>query len=812
MKTKIFLLALLCGMTFSVTSCKDDDNNEPSAEEQEQQAQELAEQDNVRYAILDNLADMSNVGDDFLAGNYEPTIGQADDSERGTRIVTTGTMAAAAAYFADLVDADVNETTPSYTWTDEKMGTLTYTKSQDGRSWATVDVSLTQVPHLQKIVYRSAEQGGDNAAIPGTAYYHFGDVVVKQNADKKDEYWICVSPAFGPEGKTETHWVTLSALPKKNVWHYKGSNGLQYAMPTKLGDNKLQAQNFAELLYAICYPEEWQKNLTDNASLPMFGDFDKKNIDYHNRYFWERTQKAWADPNLVRYAPQGNVISALFGREADLSFLQRMVSSSDGLNLLTHGYSWITKGFGATNSPTLYRSRFVNGQGAQSNMHQLVDADPKTGYEKVKAEVIKAYVQLNVDNDYPSSFGWVVPKYFGSYASHYVIRHATGAQLASDGKEKFQEPLKGVTDVYNYNKYYNISVNDNPEKLQSIESSYFKTRGYYMIGDVVRDENRARWFCVQPSTFGDLTNITKVNYAYFVSYDSEAVGLSLENIPQSKELAAQMLYNLCTWYNKFAGVARKQANTNEKRIMNNVREHTEVSWLDLFAQRDTLFHTTKDGDQHITCNFGSTIYRDANGQLRVLRLINDGTKEETSGDRAWAYSFWDCYTADPQQPMMLTDMGDSVMVSKYADDQWVYLPWFNPLTGATITAYTGMRDADILDNTDPFSYIYSPVNNELYSIANPFINKNMYREPLIPFAVKRVADTGNRGSAFEDGTKFTEVSVAKDYIGYPFDTDDGDFVYGFALNMLLHYENCLNRGRCTLNGGERFGFTLSNQP
>lgn len=76
-------------------------------------------------------------------------------------------LMAAAANFAAIVDADVKESTTTYTYQNDAVGTLVYTKTNDGTSLAKVDVSIKQIPHLQQIIYKTPEQVGTN----GTDYY-----------------------------------------------------------------------------------------------------------------------------------------------------------------------------------------------------------------------------------------------------------------------------------------------------------------------------------------------------------------------------------------------------------------------------------------------------------------------------------------------------------------------------------------------------------------------------------------------------------------------------------------------------------------
>ena len=485
MKKKVFniwlLAALVCGLSLSVTSCKDDDK-EMSSEEQEQKAIEQAEEENTVYSVLDNLANLSDAPADFLSGSYLPSIGVADDGDEGTRIVNTNDMETAAKRFADLVGAEITEDTQTYTWSNDAVGTMTYTKSSDGRSWATVDVNIKQIHGLNKIIYRSPEQADNNGKFDGTAYYRFGDVVKKENADGNEEFWICVRPCFGPEGKEDSHWVTVSSLPQANIFAYHSeTNDIDYALPTKIGDNHEHSQNFAEMLFAIFFPEEWENNIINNPKtgifskgIPMFNDFDKANLKYHRQFFWQRVRKAWTDPKALTNANGNNagitLLSSLFGQDGTEEYFMNMLKSADGLNLLTNGYSWWTK---TSNYPTLYRYRFVNGEGKESNMHmEPIKHNALKNYHSVSAEVIKAKIQLNCIKDYSKvTPGWVMSNFFGSENKHYIIRHATGADLSSDGKEKPKEALKGVEEVYRYNKYYNITdLNVEPEILYSTDT------------------------------------------------------------------------------------------------------------------------------------------------------------------------------------------------------------------------------------------------------------------------------------------------------------------------------------------------------
>ena len=255
----ICLPVLMSALGLFVLSCQKGLTPE---EQQAIQEQEKAEKTEQFWDVVGQLVAASDVTEDYKGKTFEPMIGIADASDSQARIVKSNSAAAAARSFADLVNVyTITEQTPTYIWRNPEVGTLTYTKTDGTSSWAEVKVEIPSIPHLSKIIYRSVEQSGDNGSFSYAAYYRFGDVVKRNNDDGKEEYWVCVRPAFGPEGKEDSHWMCVGSLPKENLWSYTASNDVTYVLPTKLDVSKEHMQNFAEMLFAMCYPEEWQTNV-----------------------------------------------------------------------------------------------------------------------------------------------------------------------------------------------------------------------------------------------------------------------------------------------------------------------------------------------------------------------------------------------------------------------------------------------------------------------------------------------------------------------------------------------------------------------
>ena len=462
----LLMAALVCGLSLTVTSCKDsDDDNNKSEEQQDQQNEQAQDLANARFAVIDQLADVDTIEADFLAQTFEPSIGIASDE--GVRIVNTNTMEAAAERFANIVDASIDENTPTYTWTDEKLGTMTYTKVTDGTAWATVDVNIKQVPQLQKIIFRSPDQGDENGAFKGRAFYRFGDVVrvpVKGvDGSKFWQYWVCVRPAFGPEKKEDSHWVTLRVDQKDKVMKYEKGQSTWY-IPTGLGTNKEHMQNLAEMLYAMLYPEQWEQNIyanVKNKKMKMFHDFDKNKEHLHNRFFWQNVCKGWDQQYIIDSDGNASDVWHLVFN-SNKNSMKRLVNDPNlGLNLLYNGFSWVKE---KNLNIKFYQATYTNGTGVNSNMHVANYTEPKG----ILKDIVFDCRQMGFFHEYNYK------QFFNSDGKvRWCVMHATGNELqrmAAGWATKYLGPkdsMKGVTHVYRY--YKNIDpeggsdLSKNPE-------------------------------------------------------------------------------------------------------------------------------------------------------------------------------------------------------------------------------------------------------------------------------------------------------------------------------------------------------------
>ena len=797
MKTKrtiqfLLLAALVFGLGMSVTSCKDDDDNKS----EEQKAEEAHEKAVNFWNVVGQLVSVDDVTDDYQGKTFEPTYGMPDGTNEMTRIVNTNDMKTAAQRFANLVGATgIDENTPSYTWSDPDVGTMTYTRGGTAANWATVDVDIKAVPHLQKIIYRAGSEG-DNGSFEGRAYYRFGDVVSrevtvtfdqKKNNDQRGtitEYWICVRPAFGPEGKEDSHWVCVNTVGDKNYKYYKASTGTEYWLPMSLKTDKENMQNFAELLWAICRPQQWFDNVfnhhTDGklwgfSGVPFFADFKGKNLKYHNQYFWQNVQNGWDKYQIAQKALNLPSLGILADK-----------INSDGVHLLYNGYSWW---FATSWNCELWEAVYTNGtKDEELNMHHAV----------YNEEIEKNMKELKFD---VRTMGQNTTNYNGFFNNdgkyRWVIRHATGKELSTNKKFDVKQPISGVTEVYRYYRDMNpcFQLQFSPEISGDFRSLTFQERGYYDAGDVVSDTQGNKWFCVQPSgyksEFADLDD-----YAYFVSFDQGAIGTNLENVTTSKNLAMQVLYDM-------EQICHNTIVTPQGTfgmILNNIKNYAGVDLMELYAARDsTVSHGGGAPSSEIN-DFLSTFYRE-NNQLHILRAIGDYTHDQPNGGREWSWYFWTRYSKTPERQMLLNDLADQSIINTYNEDPWVRNTWWNTTTKQKVNTNIGPRTQT--EPVTPLSrFIYQPGRTAWAGTAPA----NMYREPLYAFVVKRAKDQGVAAEKFEDGTIITPVRLMKEVNETFLDDETINSLTTIAQTYMLYIDYTM------YVDGVHYKFGLNNKP
>ena len=775
------IFVAMASMTF--VACQDDDDDDEKSEEQKQaEAEAKAQSDaDVFWGVVSQLTAPGTWAEDYLNATFQPNIGVPDETNSLVRIVHVNDLAHAAKRFANLVGADdIDENTPTYTYSNPAVGTLTYRQSNTGRELATVDVSIKQMPGLQRIVYRDPDQAGENSwfKFDYRCYYRFGDVISRvRKSDHQREYWICVRPAFGPEKKEDSHWVSLSPLPEENVWtYYSKTTNQNYYLPNALGTNKEQMQNLAELLYAMNHGQQWQTELESNKKVDMFHDFSRTSLPYMNKNFFTRVGLIWKKLGL--YKKTMNV---------DATTVESALTS--GLNLIYGNKSWSTTFSWA---PSLNVATYkAGGAAAKANMH---DCSYKSKGNSVRESGFDVNTLYSAENFPFHNFS----SFFGDNGYYWVIRHATGAELSETGTVDILEPIAGMTEEYTYNGYYGLPVSE-ADKIEttpdiSIEATAkYVGESFYRIGDVVQDQNDGLWFCIQPSGTGVGMEKTFEDFAigdcsWFISFAGGFTGSfdHYNNLPNQKEAKA-ITALLALYANDLTGKELKDSKYYPSYT--NIKEHAKVDLIKLYAGRDSVFYQGRPTDNpripgrtnHVQILSVNVAYSDPQYESQkkqpIFRLIYNnawfdrGANGETNYDNRSVQILGQTrYAMGDRETMFLQDVMSQDKVNQYAKDRWVTLPWFkggNSADPNTSEKGPGYAE-DIFPHEQPRNDTYTSVNSSSYQwnqTKGDFLfdfYKSMYNEPIVICRLMAVRDRGQESHFGLNGTILKTVSLIED--------------------------------------------------
>ena len=766
------LAALVCATGLFALSCKKETLT--PEEQKAKEEQEKAEKTEQFWDVVGQLVAASDYTPDYKGKTFEPVIGIADPSNENARIVKSNSAAAAARSFGDLVDVSISESTPTYTWTQAEVGTLTYTKLDGNTAWAEVQVNIPAIPHLSKIIYRSVEQSGENGSFSHAAYYRFGDVVKRTNDDHIEEYWVCVRPAFGPEGKEDSHWMCVGSLPKENLWSYPASNGVTYVLPTRLDVSKEHMQNLAELLYALCYPTQWQENITYYSTeglfgpggLPIFHDFHRDNIKYNNANFWNNVASKWKEKG-IDFKVMGTTLDNI-AREV----------SGPGIHFLYKGYSWWT---GTSNYATVYQAKFVNGQEVHANMQTAkpyTDQKVQMIYPKQPAKDIKEF-------DVTDKKYVIYKDFFGESYPRYIVRYARGSDLASDGKmPAVDKAIPGVVEEY---RYYSdiLRVADVKEHTPEITTdkvvndpqkqnfSVFSGTGHYTPGSIYKDENGKYWVVMNIAGQGQDLNLPSLEpckeceaapLAELISFQgleaNEAYATNLPNFGQAVRGATFIRHYAAKGRGAFASNDEKAVNdmTFAQRMTRHLR-YNETIQLNLL---DLLQVTKGWGDERNLTQMFSVAYYEpaealASGAQHLFRFLYPISLNNACPP----YFFWKHYPAKPDQvsteykdfsrvSITLQDIASAEKVAQYAPDFYAKQPLEHEQAGRSIRS-----------QTDPAAKTPQPY---FYGTTDWDNHTDMWNEPILFFRMDAVYDRGTEyATTTLGGHKLTLVAEMKDF-------------------------------------------------
>ena len=758
-----FLFAALCFVSCNPDWLNPDGNADTPSDE------------NVFWGVVGQLVDNREITPDYKGKTFKANIGSPDGGDESVRIVSVNSLTAAVDRFNGLTQSSITETTTSYTWQDKRVGSLVWNLTSDNSSWATVDVSIPSVPSLHKIIYRSPEQGDTNGSVGdnGSAYYRFGDVIKRnRQEDGSPEYWICVRPAFGPEGKGKSHWVSVSPLPMSHIWPYNStkadqqgmpftaSNGMEYGLPTLIGDDVEWHQDLAEMLFAIMYPEEWFTNAFNLYStnilgmidgLRIFNDFGRDNLKYHNKEFWKNVQQQWKAKNIVQ---------AVFGVTYDemAAALNPNNANAQGLHLLYNGYSWNTT---TSNKPKLFQLHYTSGEGdKEKNMHKqtktTVSAQVVTPRNQVESNT---NFPLNVFNLYLNRPYLSEARFFGDDKPRWIVRYATGEELSNNGNYDPQQPIAGFSknnEVYRYYKdaYPEKNLTDAPEITLEGGGYGYSGRAHYRWGNVYKDEKGDKWFVVNQAgndIGGDDISNERSPYTELISFGTAGLtptsnNSRITNLPTLDQALR------CYLFLYHITVYSLDRDTDELLNDDPITGRTALSILrnagvDVRKIVQAIYPQDNDPrNASLACCIAYSDPSSTLGQTLLRCVVNFQNPQRDPN-----MYFWTLYPSAPDNQtqfvqnfsnikILLQDIADQTLVNKYAPDTYAVqplAPQTKPDTDLNTQRSIRTQADDRARNVRNYYY-------DMNTFANLQYPGSMWNEPVLVFRYTRVRDLGDK--------------------------------------------------------------------
>ena len=437
------MAALVCGLSLSVTSCKDDDDDNTS-EQRNADADPLdTPEAQTAWRWLCALTDAQTLEPNWASKIYEPTIGVVSSQNELNRIVVVNDIDEARMNFGSFADVSPEELVSAKTVSQKGVGSLTWTPAAAGAdNLATVDVQSSLLPRLRQIIYCTTDQVGKNfGSFNDVCYYRFGDVI----RDNDGYYWVCVRPSHAPN-KNESHWINFfnyrsgQPIPAANIYskynkaeRYGGNTIL---LPTGLKATREHIFNLSNLMWAMKNPAAYRDVAANNKAKGLGGfDYTWNGFNFITAVanYWEQTYEGTNGKTLYE---------EVFGcKRSEFQALKK-------LNIFYKGYSWWTG-----NSPQLWCFK-------SSAYLPLSQYSGKEKLDEVSFDVTNGGFDITMAAGNPDAVATPnLPKQFtDDNQGYFLVRYKTGDQLTENGSYSRYRTINGPNDVYRFNEKTGTAV------------------------------------------------------------------------------------------------------------------------------------------------------------------------------------------------------------------------------------------------------------------------------------------------------------------------------------------------------------------
>ena len=446
-----YALCILMVSTLTM-SCSDDDDKK--SEQRNADADPLdTDEAETAWRWLCAMTDAETLTNDWATKTYEPTIGVASENNDNARIVIVGDLEEAKSKFAGIAGVETNQLGGEFTVSQAGVGKLVWTPSKAGaQNLAEVAVDTKLLPRLQKIIYCTEEQRGQNGLfstnVDGTAYYRLGDVI----RDGEGYYWVCVRPAFKQGDKGTSHWINIiNASETGNVnatdvqkpmpeeYIYDKYNDLEkynhrtILLPTKLKYSREHMNNLANLIWALLDPGAYHTKVGNGKGLCGF------DYTYHGEKFLKKVADYWDQPVIHNGAKEYNVWQILFNRTRN-----QMKNYMNGMSFIYKGYQWRTGRWGYVWEFTSKREDGFQSHTPGSESGDQVRRDfADNGYDIRTYCGDPAAENSNTQNN---------PPQFLQQQYTWVVRYKSGKELSEDYSPYKAIPFFHENEIYRYNE------------------------------------------------------------------------------------------------------------------------------------------------------------------------------------------------------------------------------------------------------------------------------------------------------------------------------------------------------------------------
>ena len=473
--------ALLCGLSLSVTSCKDDDDDKNTSEQRNEDASPLdTEEAQTAWRWLCAMTDAESLTADWAKKTYEPTIGVPSENNANTRIVVVNDLDEAKTKFGSLADVTTSQLGSELTVNQSGVGKLTWTPSPAGaQNLAEVAVDTKLIPRLQKIVYCTEDQVGVNGLfsnnITGAAYYRFGDVI-----ERDGYYWVCVRPCHEVSDKGKSHWINIfntgitgKKIPDQYIYKYynKKYNNNTIMLPTQLKYNREHLHNLGNLIWALLKPGAYHSTVGEDPKKSKgLGQFP---YQYHNETFLKNVANYWK----ITIVENRDLWNVLFNTSYEE--LQGLADKNASLCFYYKGYSWV---FGSSGTLWCYKqSKYEPTEKGSESGDKISWPMKEKGFD------IRAYA---FDPDADLSVGHPVVDDKDNY--YWVVRYATGEELAKAAGVGTFTPTSGIPgykEIYRYYKEKDVMPGTIWEEAQRADQEYENFDKDAKVGHVLGLDN-----------------------------------------------------------------------------------------------------------------------------------------------------------------------------------------------------------------------------------------------------------------------------------------------------------------------------------